>query len=116
AGRVRNRNASKVASKHLAIAGKELTAGEKKLFHEAVYKGRYGYMGDKLNIPVASLSKDYLSEQLRERGVEDGLIARMDETLELCEMARFAPLTGISETDVYEKAKQLISDLEQSKV
>ena len=116
AGAVRNRNANKLANKHLAVARKELQAGDKKLFYEAVYKGLYGYMADKLNIPGASLNKEYISEQLRERGTAEELIARTEETFELCEMARFAPPTGISETDVYEKAKQLISDMEHSKV
>ena len=116
AGLVRNRNANKMANKHLAVARKELNAGDKKLFYEAVYKGLYGYMADKLNIPGASLNKAYISEQLRERGAADELIARVEETFELCEMARFAPLTGISETDVYEKAKLLINDMEHGKI
>src|SRR5690606_1237528 len=58
AGAVRNRNANKLANKHLAVARKELQAGDKKLFYEAVYKGLYGYMADKLNIPGASLNKE----------------------------------------------------------
>lgn len=116
AGAVRNRQANKMANKHLAIARKQLDAGNKPLFYEAVYKGLYGYMADKLNISAASLNKDYMAEQLRGRGVSDALIARMEETFELCEMARFAPLTGVSETDVYKKAKQFINDMEHSKV
>src|SRR5690606_31477736 len=115
-GAVRNRQANKIANKHLALARKQLDAGQKQLFYEAVYKGLYGYMANKLNIPAASLNKDHISEQLRERGVSDELIKRMEETYEKCEMARFAPPTGISETDVYEKAKLLISDMEHSKL
>ena len=115
-GAVRNRQANKVANKHLAVARKQLDAGNKSLFYEAVYKGLYGYMADKLNISGASLNKDYIAEQLRGRGLADELIARMEETFERCEMARFAPLTGISEADVYEKAKQLINDMEHSKI
>ena len=116
AGAVRNRQANKVANKHLAIARKQLDAGNKQAFYEAIYKGLYGYMADKLNIPGASLNKDYISEQLRERGVADELITRMEETFELCELARFAPPTGIAEPDVFEKAKQLINDMEHRKV
>src|SRR5690606_38259608 len=115
-GAVRNRQANKAANKHLAIARKKLDAGNKQLFYEAVYKGLYGYMANKLNISAAVLNKDYISEQLRGRGVADELIARMEERVERCARARFAPLTGISETAVFEKAKQLINDMEHSKV
>ena len=116
AGLVRNRKANKAAAKHLAAARKHLNAGDKKLFYEAVYKGLYGYVADKLNIPGAALNKAYISEQLRERGVAEEIIARVEETFDLCEMARFAPLSGISEADVYEKAKQLINDMEHGKI
>ncbi len=116
AGLVRNRNANKVAAKHLAVARRQLNAGDSKPFYEAVYKGLYGYVADKLDIPVASLNKDFIAEQLRERRVDDALIARMAETLDLCEMARFAPLSGVSEAEVYEKARQLINDMEHGKI
>ncbi len=116
AGLVRNRNANRAAAKHLAAARKHLNGGDKKLFYEAVYKGLYGYVADKLNIPGAALNKAYISEQLRERGVAEEIIARVEETFDLCEMARFAPLSGISEADVYEKARQLINDMEHGKI
>jgi len=116
AGAVRNRNANKAAAKHLALARTHLHAGDRKLFYEAVYKGLYGYVADKLNIPGAALNKAYISEQLRERGAAEEIITRVEETFELCEMARFSPLSGISETDVYEKARQLINDMEHEKI
>lgn len=113
---VRNRHANKVAAKHLATARKHLKAGDQAGFYEAVYKGIYGYLADKLNIPAASLNKDFIAEQLRERNVSGPLIQRIEDTLDLCEMARFAPLSGISEADVYEKAKLLINDMEHEKI
>lgn len=113
---VRNRNANKVAARHLSVARKQLDSGDRKAFYEAVYKGLYGYLSDKFSIPAASLNKEFIAGQLVAAGVDERLVGRMTETLDLCEMARFAPLSGLSEEEVYEKARQIINDMENGKV
>ncbi|HWW43205.1 BatD family protein [Pedobacter sp.] len=106
------KNANKIAAKHLAIAGKQLQAGDKKAFYEAVYKGLYGYLSDKLNISAADLNQQNIAEQLQLRQVDAVLISRLTDTLNLCEMARYAPVTGISEQEVFDKARSIINDIE----
>lgn len=106
------KNANKIAAKHLAIAGKQLQAGDKKAFYEAIYKGLYGYLSDKLNISAADLNQENITEQLQNRQVEEALIKRLTGTLDLCEMARYAPVTGISEQEVFDKARNIINDIE----
>ena len=55
--KLKSRRANKIAAKHLAIAAKQLSAGDKQAFYEAVARGLYGYLSDKLNIPVADLKQ-----------------------------------------------------------
>jgi len=111
---VRSRKASKIAAKHMANAQKQLDAGDKKLFYEAVYRGLYGYLGDKFNIPAADQNKEDIEERLRSAKINEALIIQLNETIEWCEMARYAPVSGISEQEVFDKAKGIINDIENA--
>jgi hypothetical protein len=110
--KVKSRQAGKVAARHLANAQKQLIANNTQGFYEDISKGIYGYLSDKLNIQYASLDKETIVEALKARSVSDQLTARLVETLDLCEMARYAPVTHISQKDVFEKAKGIINDIE----
>jgi hypothetical protein len=110
--KVKSRQAGRVAAKHLASAQKQLLANSTQAFYEDVSKGLYGYLSDKLNIQYASLDKDTVVSALKGRSVSDKLTGRLLETLDLCEMARYAPVTHISENEVFEKAKSIIKDIE----
>lgn len=110
--KLKSRKANKVAAKHLANAAKQLSAGNKKEFYEAVARGLYGYLSDKLNIPVADLNKENITYQLKARALDEGTIKELDDTIDLCEMARFAPVTGISQQQVFDKAKNTINEIE----
>ncbi len=112
-GKVKSRGAGKMASKHLANAQKELTAGNRAAFYDAVAKGLYGYVSDKLNIPVADLIKENIVSRLQARSLNTATIKQLVDTMDLCEMARFAPVTGISEQQVFDKAKNSINEIEE---
>ncbi|MGI4749251.1 MAG: BatD family protein [Janthinobacterium lividum] len=110
--KVKSRGAGKMAAKHLANAQKELTAGKRSAFYDAVAKGLYGYLSDKLNIPVANLNKENIIAQLQSSSLDSTIINHLTDTMDLCEMARFAPVTGISEQQVFDKAKNTINEIE----
>ncbi len=109
---VKNKRAGKVAAKRLANAQKQLAANNTAAFYEELFKGMYGYLSDKLNIPYANLDRATIASALAAKALEEPLINRVLETLDLCEMARYAPVTHISKQEVFEKAKGIISDIE----
>jgi len=111
--KVKSRKAGKIAAKHLANAQKQLDARNTKAFYEDVSKGMYGYLSDKLNIPIANLDKETIVAGLKSRSVSDALITQLTDTLDLCEMARFAPVSGISEQEVFDRTKNMINDIEE---
>jgi hypothetical protein len=111
---VKGRRASKIAAKHMANAQKYLNSGDAKVFFEAVYKGLYGYLADKLNISAADLSKEIIEEALKKRLIDPAVIKEVDETIDLCEMARYAPMAGVSQVEVLEKAKRIIKNIENA--
>ncbi len=110
---VKSRKAGKVANRHLAQANAELATGNKTAFYEAVARGLYGYLSDKLSIPVSSLNRENIEEKMKERAIHEHTIRQLTETMDLCEMARFAPVTGISQQEVLEKAKNIINEIEE---
>lgn len=110
--KVKSRKASKIAAKHLANAQRQLIANNKKLFYEDLFKGIYGYLSYKLNIPYANLDKETIAGALKAKGIKDELATQLLDTLDLCDMARFAPVSGIAEHEVFEKAKNTINNIE----
>jgi len=85
----------------------------KKAFYEEIAKGLYGYLSDKLNIPIADLSRDNIAERLKARSVGEPVIAELNDTLDRCEMARFAPDVTLSQQQIFEKAKNVIHEIEK---
>src|SRR5665648_1012525 len=66
---VRNKRANKVALKRLKEASKFLKNNQAEQFYESVIKGLWGYLSDKLSIPVAELNRENASEKLLLNGV-----------------------------------------------
>lgn len=113
--KMRTKKANKVAVKRMKQAGKLLAAGEKDAFYDEVLKALWGYVSDKLNIPVSRLSKDNVEEALRNYGVADELIASFLQALNDCEFARFAPGDASQAMDkLYKDSVEVISKMENS--
>lgn len=110
--KLRSKKANKLAAKYLAIAKIQLPQTDKQAFYEAVFKGLYGYLSDKLNIPVAKLNKDTITQELQYKSVPQDVINDVVKTLDLCEMARFAPSSASSAQHVFDQAKNIINDIE----
>ncbi|SDT59846.1 Oxygen tolerance [Mucilaginibacter mallensis] len=109
---VKSRLANKIAAKHLAAAQKELTTGNKQAFYEAIAKGLFGYLSDKLNIPAADLNRENIADKMKAKSLDGTLIKKLEDTMDMCEMARFAPSTSIAQQEVFENAKNIINEIE----
>lgn len=89
--RMKTKKASKVASRRLKLVNKYLKNQEKDKFYEESLRAVWGYLSDKLTIPVANLSRENVDAELRAYGVGDDLIGRFVSVLDTCEFARYAP-------------------------
>lgn len=113
--KVRTKKANKVATKRMKLAGKLLSENKKDAFYDEVLKALWGYISDKLNIPVSRLSKDNIEEKLRNHGVNEELIKEFLNALNDCEFARFAPGDENQAMDkVYSSSIEVISKMENS--
>ena len=112
---VRTKKANKVAVKRLKIANRFLKENKKNEFYDEILKTLWGYMSDKLSIPVSQLSKENIATELSGKGVDEALINEMQELLNDGEFARYAPGDAGSTMDkVYYKAIDVISKMENS--
>ena len=113
--KMRTKKANKVAIKRMKLAGKLLSENKKDAFYDEVLKALWGYISDKLNIPVSRLSKDNIEEKLRNHGVSEELIKEFLNALNDCEFARFAPGDENQAMDkVYSSSIEVISRMENS--
>ena len=112
---VRTKKANKVAVKRLKIAKSLLNKNSKNEFYDEILKTLWGYMSDKLNIPVAQLSKDNVADELLRKGVDSALVEELNKVLNECEFARYAPGDAATAMDnVYAMAISVISKMENS--
>lgn len=113
--KMRTKKANKVAVKRMKLAGKLLEENKKDTFYDEVLKALWGYISDKLSIPVSRLSKDNIEEELRNYGVDDALIKEFLEVLNNCEFARFAPGDDNQAMDkIYSASLEVIGKMESS--
>ena len=105
--------ANKVATKRLKKASKLMADNKPGEFYDEVLRALWGYVGDKLNIPVEQLSHDNISQRLSDRGVGEETIAQFMGALDECEFERYAPGDPKGNMNkVYEKAMTAIEQIE----
>ena len=111
---VKNRKAGKVSRKRLRQASKYMKQGQEAQFYDELLKGIWGYLSDKLSIPVANLSKDNVTDILAAHNVDSQLVGELMDLLNSCEFARYAPaaVSGGME-EIFRKADDTLSKLDQ---
>lgn len=109
--RNRKRTANKKANKQLQQAQEALNNNDKIQFFDAVYKALYGYLGNKLNIPVGELNKEKIQLELAAKNVDASTIQLLNHTLSQCEMGKFAPIE-LALNELYKQSEEVILKLE----
>ena len=109
----RGKKANKVATKRLKNAAKLMKQQKQDEFFDEVLRALWGYIGDKLNIPVSELSRENITERLCERNVDYDIISTFVNAIDECEFARYAPgETRSKMASVYDKAIKGITNID----
>ena len=109
----KNRKASKMALRRLKLADTFLKQNLYTAFYEELHKALTGFVSDKLNIPMADLSKDNMSESLISSGVPEELVKEFISLLDACEFARYSPDAGHGAMEAhYKTALEVISSID----
>ena len=113
--KMRGKKANKVATKRLKKAATLMTQNKPGEFYDEVLRALWGYVGDKLNIPVEQLSHDNISQRLAEHQTDAATISQFIEALDECEYERYAPGDPKGNMNkVYEKAMTAIEKIEET--
>ena len=100
-----------LAKKYLSEAKKQIN--NKEPFYIALEKAMHNFLKAKLNIETSEMSKDKISELLLSRKTSVETTTEFIALTENCDFARYAPSTNVGIQKDYEKAVQLISELEK---
>ena len=111
---VRGRRANKVAVQRFRSAARHLKEENRHAFYEEMLQAMWGYMGDKLNIPVADLTKENVREELHKRGVDTALSQRFAEIVTRCEEAQYSPAGAGAMDEVYAEGVDFVSKIESA--
>jgi hypothetical protein len=111
---VRGKRANKVALKRFRAAESLMRRGDKQGFYDEMLKALWGYMSDKLDIPMSALTKERIHEELFERNVQGGQAAEYVRIISACEEAQYAPTSSSQMNELYREGVNLVSELESA--
>ncbi|MBC8766698.1 protein BatD [Arenibacter sp. BSSL-BM3] len=105
------KRANKLARKYLSAAKKAL--GSKESFYVALEKALHNYLKAKLKIETSEFSKDKIATLLSEKNVDETTQEGFVGLLKNCEMARYSPFSDVQMQQDYNKASEVISQLDK---
>lgn len=105
------KRANKLAKKYLSAAKKAL--GSKDSFYVALEKALHNYLKAKLKIETSEFSKDKIASLLNEKNVDEATREGFVGLLKNCEMARYSPFSDVQMQQDYNKASEVISQLDK---
>jgi len=100
-----------LAKKYLSEAKKQLA--NKELFYIALEKAMHNFLKAKLHIETSEMSKDKIREILQSKQAQSETITAFIQLTENCELARYAMSSESAIQQDYEKAVDIISELEK---
>ncbi|CAM1358916.1 Oxygen tolerance [Tenacibaculum sediminilitoris] len=105
------RKADKLAKKYLSEAQKQL--GNKEAFYEALERALHNYLKAKLGVEASDISREKITDLLTDKNVNKKTISSFIEVFNNCDFARYTPITNLQMKEEYEKAKQVITQLDR---
>ncbi|MFR9577576.1 MAG: BatD family protein [Rikenellaceae bacterium] len=108
----RGKMANKMAIQRFKKAKGYMDSSSEHQFYEEVLRGLWGYMSDKLNIPVSALTKEYVREELTKRGCNSDLVQEFSAIITICDEAQYSPMASSQMNDVYGRSLQFVSNIE----
>ncbi|HET7361477.1 MAG TPA: protein BatD, partial [Salinimicrobium sp.] len=107
----RRRRADRLARKYLSEARKNL--GNQKEFYISMERALHNYLKAKLHITTSEMSKEHVSNLLKEKGAKEETTDNFIDILKNCEFARYAPSSNVEMKKDYKKAAEVISALDK---
>ena len=105
---VRKGKADKMLKARFADARTALQKGDAKALYAALENGLINYLSDKTNLEFKGMTRPQMKEELAKLGINEETITAIDNWLEKCAFARFAPVSPTKE-----EQEQMLKDVEK---
>ena len=89
-----------------------MKAGDSDKFYEEMLRAIWGYLSDKLAMPVSQLSRQNIVATLEDKGYPESATQALIEVLDECEMARYTPDSSSRMDTVYGQGVNAINNIE----
>lgn len=111
--RVKMRRANKAARKRLKVAARLIKEEKREAFFDEVMRALWGYLSDKLTLPLSELTKDNAKEEMLRHQIDEATANEFMHLLDNCEFARYAPANQAgSMNDIYSQAIEMIGKID----
>ncbi len=111
---MKNKRAGKISKKRLKKAAVYMKQNDKEQFYNEIIHALWGFLSDKLNIPVSELSRETVKETLLKHNVSEDIISNFIKVIDDCEFAKYAPSGQTNSlSDDYKKAREVIDKFEE---
>ena len=110
AGNKRKRS-SRLAKKYLSEAKKQIN--NKEPFYIALERALHNFLKAKLHIETSEMSKEIITEILLEKNARPETVTDFINLTENCELARYAPYSSVAIQQDFDRAVNVISELEK---
>ena len=90
---MRLKKADRYARKRLTRSAELLKQGETNRFYEELLGAVWGYLSDKLNIPLSALSRETARSALQARSIDENLMDKLFKIIDECEVARYGQVS-----------------------
>lgn len=107
----RIKKANKLARKYLSEAKRNL--GDQTKFYNSLERALHNYLKAKLHIQTGEMSKERIEALLLEKGVASETVNDFIGLLKNCEIARYTPASNVAMRQDYEKAVDVISEIDK---
>ena len=105
------KKANRLARKYLSTAKKEL--GNEANFYIALEKALHNYLKAKLKIETSEFSKEKITSLLTSKKVDLDTTNNFIDLLKNCELARYSPFTNVQMQQDYDRASEVISQMDK---
>jgi hypothetical protein len=111
---MRLRKADRYARKRLTKSAELLKQGETNRFYEELLGAVWGYLSDKLNIPLSALSRETARSALQSRSVEENVMDDLFRIIDECETARYGQVSeNMGMEKLYQDTLSIITMIQQ---
>lgn len=110
---LKRKKANAMAQKRLATANQYLQANHSRQFYDEISRALWGYISDKLNMPISQLTKENVNTKLLSIGISQDGVDKFLKSINTCEMALFAGMDNSEAMkQTYEDAVKVITTIE----